>query len=116
MFSLKTFMPLKTYLQLPRQTLMGMQYGVGYTSSALFALIINFLAVFLATDKPGVYRVVTPVTHPLSKSLSAGEVYRINTGAPLPAGADSIIMVEDTRLVSTKDPVYVSCPSPFDSN
>lgn len=28
-------------------------------------------------------------------------VYRINTGAPLPAGADAVIMVEDTRVHST---------------
>lgn len=27
-------------------------------------------------------------------------VYRINTGGPLPAGTDSVIMVEDTELVS----------------
>jgi len=28
-------------------------------------------------------------------------VFRVNTGAPLPSGADSVIMVEDTELVST---------------
>ena len=28
-------------------------------------------------------------------------IFRINTGGPLPAGADAVIMVEDTRLHST---------------
>ena len=27
------------------------------------------------------------------------QVVRINTGAPVPAGADAVVMVEDTRLV-----------------
>jgi gephyrin len=51
----------------------------------------------IATDPPGVYKVVTSQTH-----MSApGSIYRINTGGPLPSGADTVIMVEDTRLVST---------------
>ncbi|KAG5650058.1 hypothetical protein H0H81_000932 [Sphagnurus paluster] len=38
----------------------------------------------------------------LSHDPSApGAVYRINTGGPLPVGADTVIMVEDTHLVST---------------
>ncbi|KAF8897865.1 hypothetical protein BD779DRAFT_1465949 [Infundibulicybe gibba] len=45
--------------------------------------------------------VVTPQTHSISTILPEGKIYRINTGAPLPAGADAVIMVEDTRLVST---------------
>ena len=32
-------------------------------------------------------------------ALVSGEVVRINTGAPLPPGADSVVMVENTRLV-----------------
>lgn len=28
---------------------------------------------------------------------------RISTGAPLPAGADSVVKVEDTRLVAASD-------------
>lgn len=54
-----------------------------------------------ATDGPGVYNVVTSQTHKLTDILPAGSIYRINTGGPLPAGADSIVMVEETRLVST---------------
>jgi gephyrin len=55
-----------------------------------------------ATDPPGVYKVVTSQTHTL---LPIGSIYRINTGGPLPTGADTVIMVEDTRLVSTQKDV-----------
>jgi gephyrin len=34
------------------------------------------------------------------KSLEEGEIARITTGAPLPPGADAVIMVEDTILTS----------------
>ncbi|AEO55107.1 hypothetical protein MYCTH_2298562 [Thermothelomyces thermophilus ATCC 42464] len=34
--------------------------------------------------------------------LKQGEVARITTGAPVPAGATAVIMVEDTRLISTR--------------
>ncbi|KAI0268164.1 molybdenum cofactor biosynthesis protein [Gloeopeniophorella convolvens] len=57
-----------------------------------------------SSDNPGVYRVVTPATHKLSETLPESTIYRINTGALLPAGTDTVIMVEDTCLVSsTKD-------------
>ncbi|KAJ7880952.1 hypothetical protein B0H13DRAFT_2050012 [Mycena leptocephala] len=42
-----------------------------------------------STDPAGVHNITTD------------SVYRINTGGPLPAGTDTVIMVEDTRLVST---------------
>ncbi|KAI0068608.1 hypothetical protein BV25DRAFT_1904010 [Artomyces pyxidatus] len=54
-----------------------------------------------SSDEPGTYRVVTPATHPVNSVVPEGSVYRINTGAPLPAGTDSVIMVEDTELVTT---------------
>ncbi|KAF5388108.1 hypothetical protein D9615_000748 [Tricholomella constricta] len=56
-----------------------------------------------STDPPGIYKVLTSQTHALSNEIPSGSVYRINTGGPLPAGADTIIMVEDTRLVSMHD-------------
>ncbi|KAJ6587789.1 MoaB/Mog domain-containing protein [Mycena sp. CBHHK59/15] len=56
---------------------------------------------FLATDPAGVYKVLTSQAHRTSTPLPADYVYRINTGGPLPVGADTVIMVEDTRLVST---------------
>ncbi|XP_067947959.1 gephyrin-like isoform X2 [Watersipora subatra] len=35
------------------------------------------------------------------EKLNAGECMRINTGAPLPAGADAVVQVEDTKLVKS---------------
>jgi gephyrin len=58
-----------------------------------------------ASDPPDVYKVLTSQTRALTDVLPPGSIYRINTGGPLPAGTDAVIMVEDTRLVSTiKDP------------
>ncbi|KAI0751084.1 molybdenum cofactor biosynthesis protein [Daedaleopsis nitida] len=50
---------------------------------------------------PGIYKVLTSRTHNLSVPLPPGTIFRINTGGPLPAGTDAVIMVEDTRLHST---------------
>ncbi|KAH7887399.1 MoaB/Mog domain-containing protein [Phlebopus sp. FC_14] len=54
-----------------------------------------------SSDPPGVYDVVTWRTHNPSEELRQGSIFRINTGGPLPAGTDTVIMVEDTELVST---------------
>jgi gephyrin len=54
--------------------------------------------VFLATDPPGVYRVLTT---DLAQPLPQNTVFRVNTGAPIPPGADAVIMVEDTVVKST---------------
>ncbi|KAF7335240.1 Molybdopterin molybdenumtransferase [Mycena sanguinolenta] len=54
-----------------------------------------------STDPPGIYKVLTSQSHNITTPIPAGSVYRINTGGPLPPGADTVIMVEDTRLVST---------------
>jgi len=54
-----------------------------------------------ASDQPGVYKVLSPLTHPRSKPIPDGHVYRVNTGSPLPPNMDAVIMVEDTKLVST---------------
>ncbi|KAK4047390.1 hypothetical protein OIV83_005437 [Microbotryomycetes sp. JL201] len=51
-----------------------------------------------STDGPGVYEVVTVFPR---QPLPAGSIYRINTGAPLPPGLDSVIMVEDTEVVTS---------------
>ena len=39
----------------------------------------------------------------LDVHLSSGEVIRINTGAPVPPGADSVVMVENTKLVRASE-------------
>ncbi|KAJ6560153.1 MoaB/Mog domain-containing protein [Mycena capillaripes] len=54
-----------------------------------------------STDPAGVYKVVTSKNHNIAATLPADSIYRINTGGPLPAGTDTVIMVEDTHLVST---------------
>jgi gephyrin len=47
-----------------------------------------------------VYPVITLHTHSPSLPLPQNTIYRINTGGSLPQGADAVIMVEDTVLVS----------------
>ncbi|KAJ7034160.1 MoaB/Mog domain-containing protein [Mycena alexandri] len=54
-----------------------------------------------STDPAGIYKVLTSQNHSVGTPLPAGSIYRINTGGPLPAGTDTVIMVEDTHLVST---------------
>ena len=56
----------------------------------------------LGSDPPGSYNVVTPASHKLQNPLPDNIIYRINTGGALPEGADSVIMVEDTALISTE--------------
>ena len=34
---------------------------------------------------------------------SPSQVIRINTGAPVPPGADAVVMVEETKLVEATD-------------
>lgn len=55
-----------------------------------------------SSDPPGVYKVLTSLTHKLFSELPKGSIFRINTGGPLPTGTDSVIMVEDTELESAQ--------------
>lgn len=50
-----------------------------------------------STDGPGEYRVRARGS---GRPLAKGEVERVNTGGPVPDGADAVVMVEDTELVS----------------
>ncbi|KAF8635012.1 hypothetical protein AX15_000594 [Amanita polypyramis BW_CC] len=54
-----------------------------------------------SSDAPGTYKVLTSQTYPATEPLPLGTIFRVNTGGPLPIGADAVIMVEDTYLVST---------------
>jgi len=56
------------------------------------------MCINLATDLPGVYKVLATN---LAQPLPPGTVFRVNTGAPIPPGADAVIMVEDTIIKST---------------
>jgi gephyrin len=59
----------------------------------------------VAADGPGVYPVVGEVTagRVAEFVLKRGEVAYITTGAPLPPGADAVVMVEETELVGRED-------------
>lgn len=68
------------------------------------ASIVDGYAV-IASDGPGSYPVVS-VSHASPGSVSElkpGQITRITTGAPLPMGADSVVMVEYTKLVESTD-------------
>jgi gephyrin len=67
-----------------------------------FALSTNVDGYALhSSSSKGVYDVVTPQTHSIHQRLPLDTIMRVNTGAPLPYGTNAVIMVEDTRLVST---------------
>lgn len=63
---------------------------------------VDGYAVHASSTPPGDYRVVTLRTL-AQRSLQPGEIFRINTGQGLPAGADSVVMVEDTELIKESD-------------
>lgn len=68
------------------------------------ASIVDGYAV-IAVDGPGTYPVVS-ISHASPGSLpklEPGQITRITTGAPLPPGADSVVMVEYTKLVKTTE-------------
>lgn len=66
------------------------------------ASIVDGYAV-CSSDGPGTYPVVY-MSHAsklnTKRILYPGEISRITTGAPIPEGADAVIMVEETQLVS----------------
>jgi gephyrin len=75
---------------------------------AFRASIVDGYAVKIPSSgkfKKGVYP-VTIISHAQPgevKELKDGEIARITTGAPLPPGADAVVMVEDTVLKSQTD-------------
>ncbi|XP_066918875.1 gephyrin-like [Clytia hemisphaerica] len=58
----------------------------------------------IASDGAGVRTVLEPITagKVAMKTIRTGQCSRINTGAPLPPGADAVVMVEETELVESK--------------
>ncbi|CDK29225.1 unnamed protein product [Kuraishia capsulata CBS 1993] len=69
------------------------------------ASIVDGYAV-VSSDGPGKYPVVS-ISHASGsnkpKVLASGQIARVTTGAPVPEGADAVVMVEETRLVSKTD-------------
>lgn len=68
------------------------------------ASIVDGYAV-ISDDGIGRYPVVSisHATPGFLPEVKSGQITRITTGAPLPPGADSVVMVEDTKLVSVTD-------------
>ena len=72
------------------------------------ASIVDGYAVIVSTEGPSTKGVfpVTSVSHAAPgeiQMLQRGQIARITTGAPLPPGANSVVMVEDTILRSMTD-------------
>ena len=61
----------------------------------------------IASDGAGVRKVQQVGAHagiaPDFTTLQPGTIVRINTGAPVPAGADAVVQVEDTKLVKSSE-------------
>lgn len=56
----------------------------------------------LASDGPGLYPVVGSLTagaHPDDFTLKSKQICRVNTGGPVPEGADAVVQVEDTKVM-----------------
>jgi molybdopterin molybdotransferase len=62
-----------------------------------------------AADTPGQLRIVgdLPAGRAPTIAVGPGEAIRIMTGAPMPGGADAVVMVERTRAGSDRDQVIV---------
>jgi gephyrin len=58
---------------------------------------VDGYAVVAGSTPEGVYKV-----DKAANGMVPGEVVRVNTGGPLPDGADAVVMVEDTELKTSK--------------
>jgi gephyrin len=75
---------------------------------AFRASIVDGYAIIVSPDAPspkGTFPVVSVLHAKPGKihRLKPGQIARITTGAPLPSGATSVVMVEDTALASTTE-------------
>ncbi len=69
------------------------------------ASIVDGYAV-INTDGPGEYPLdfaSCAAAHSDKRSIESGLVARVTTGAPVPEGADAVVMVEETEVVSTQE-------------
>jgi molybdopterin molybdotransferase len=51
-----------------------------------------------------------PAGYSASKPINPGETYRIMTGAPVPEGADTVVMQEDTQARDQVVEIFQECP------
>jgi len=70
-----------------------------------------------SADRPIRLKVIEdlPAGRVSSREIGTGEAVRIMTGAPLPAGADAVIPVEDTRLEGTDQVLIYKALQPGDN-
>ncbi|KAI8897586.1 hypothetical protein BC833DRAFT_593251, partial [Globomyces pollinis-pini] len=71
------------------------------------ASIVDGYAV-IHSDGPGIYQVMDASLAGASddskqKSIVTGQIMRVTTGAPIPAGTTAVVMVEDTKLIKASD-------------
>jgi molybdopterin molybdotransferase len=84
-----------------------------FASSAMDGFAVRSNDVAGATpDAPVVLRIVgrAPIGRPPEATVGGGEAIRIATGAPIPAGADTIVPIENCELDA--DTVRILVPSP----
>ncbi|KAH0287496.1 hypothetical protein M436DRAFT_67841 [Aureobasidium namibiae CBS 147.97] len=105
--------PSPTIVTLPvNETLVGHVLAEDITAPesvpAFRASIVDGYAVIAGADAPSTKGTfpVAMISHAQAgehQELQKGQIARITTGAPLPPGATSVVMVEDTLLVSKTD-------------
>jgi gephyrin len=105
--------PSPTIITLPvNEALVGHVLAQDVTAAesvpAFRASIVDGYAVIAGPDAPSTKGVfpVTMISHAQvgeHSELQHGQIARITTGAPLPPGATSVVMVEDTLLISKTD-------------
>ncbi|THX08062.1 hypothetical protein D6D17_04430 [Aureobasidium pullulans] len=105
--------PSPTIIKLPvNESLVGHVLAEDVTAQesvpAFRASIVDGYAVIAGPDAPSTKGVfpVSMISHAQAgehQELQKGQIARITTGAPLPPGATSVVMVEDTILVSKTD-------------
>ncbi|THZ72347.1 hypothetical protein D6C85_04748 [Aureobasidium pullulans] len=105
--------PSPTIIKLPvNESLVGHVLAEDVTAQesvpAFRASIVDGYAVIAGSDAPSTKGVfpVSMISHAQAgehQELQKGQIARITTGAPLPPGATSVVMVEDTILVSKTD-------------
>ena len=65
-----------------------------------------------APQNPAKLRILSdiPAGYSAPGPIAAGETYRIMTGAPIPEGADTVVMQEDTRAGDQLVEIFNACP------
>ncbi len=80
-----------------------------FDNSAMDGYAVKFGDVREASNEdPSVLRVIEdlPAGYIPKKAINKGEAVRIMTGAPIPQGADTIVMVEDTEILGDRVKIF----------